>query len=111
MTSGHLLLCCSYRSVGCSTDQLCAVVHTHRGRHYLYFSYLQIHLVPPPNRFTAVIATSGCVICASTTNDVHHLTVQIFWSRQVNDSMHHLPGIVAELPQVLTQCFIVQPLL
>lgn len=39
------------------------------------------------------------------------LTIQIFWSCQVDDSMDHLPSILTELAQVLAQRFIVQPLL
>lgn len=39
------------------------------------------------------------------------LTVQILRPRQVNDSMHHLSGVVAKLPQVLAQRLVVQPLL
>ena len=39
------------------------------------------------------------------------LTVQILWSRQVDDSMDHLPGVLPELPQVLAQRLVVQPLL
>ncbi|TNN77272.1 hypothetical protein EYF80_012579 [Liparis tanakae] len=39
------------------------------------------------------------------------LTVQILGSRQVDDSVDHLPGVLPELPQVLTQRLIVQPLL
>lgn len=39
------------------------------------------------------------------------LTVQILRSRQVDDTMHHLPGVLPELPQVLAQRLVVQPLL
>lgn len=39
------------------------------------------------------------------------LTIQIFWSSQVNDTMDHFPSILPKLPQVLAQRLIVQPLL
>lgn len=38
-------------------------------------------------------------------------TVQILWSRQVDDAMHHFPCIFAELVQVLTERLIMEPLL
>lgn len=38
-------------------------------------------------------------------------TVQVFWSRQVNDTMHHFPSIFAEFAQVLTQRLVVKPVL
>lgn len=39
------------------------------------------------------------------------LTVQILRSRQVDDTMDHLPSVLPELPQVLAQRLVVQPLL
>lgn len=38
-------------------------------------------------------------------------TVQVFWSRQVDDAMHHFPSIFAEFVQVLAQRLVVKPLL
>lgn len=39
------------------------------------------------------------------------LTFQILRPGQVNDSVDHFPSILSELPQVLTQRFVVQPFL
>ena len=39
------------------------------------------------------------------------LTVQVLGSGEVDDAVHHLAGLLAQLPQVLAQRLVVQPLL